>query len=75
MTAGQRNCYEALKEQADRYGLDDTLFAAREIIRDERDKFAGKQGEPTHFYSRENYSRAMQDVQRARHNIQRARAT
>jgi hypothetical protein len=32
MTAGQRNCYEAIQQLSESYGLDDVLYAAGQVV-------------------------------------------
>lgn len=68
MTAGQRNCYEAMKAEAAKYGLDDVLFAARELLRDAaRDaKACGR------YQAREHFNAAMIKIEYARNWAKRA---
>lgn len=66
MTAGQRNCYEIISDKAESYGLDDVLFAVREVIRE-----AAKGDLTNHVFYRE----AFDHVETARQQIAQARAT
>lgn len=63
MKAGQRNCYEAIRQHVERYSLDDALFAVREVIRDQRDASAESKG---------FFEDALHHIEWARNAVQRA---